>query len=93
MTKPIPRTKWETRGAQNDMIGRHVEIPATSDLWKSGVRMGRIVAVRRVNSGAEWQAKVAMDYYAQTPVFMVADLQPITVREGHVTFAHALEQQ
>lgn len=79
MTKPNPRTKWESRSAQNDMIGRHVEIPATSDLTiKRGLTMGRITAVRRVNSGAEWQAKVTMDCAPAVGVFMAADLQPIT---------------
>lgn len=88
MAKPIPRTPWTSDGAQNDMIGRHVEFPRRE---ADGACMGRITAVRRIDDGAHWEAKIALDYHPETLKFRVAELQPIHVSEdGHVTFAHRL---
>jgi hypothetical protein len=48
-----PQTSWETRSAQNDLIGRSVEVPGAEGFGTSGCGYGDIIAFRRTNHGPQ----------------------------------------
>lgn len=75
MTDLVPfriQTKWETRSAQVDLIGRSVEIPGPNGFGEGG-GFGDIIAFRKTSHGP--QVKVRRLYNQGEPVFFLKDVR------------------
>jgi hypothetical protein len=76
MTEARPKfraqTVWETRSAQNDLIGRSVEVPGPNGFGEGG-GYGDITAFRRTNQGP--QVKVRRLYGQGEGVYFLSALR------------------
>lgn len=84
MTQAQPKfraqTQWETRAAQNDLIGRSVEVPGAEGFGTPGGGFGDITAFRRTNHGP--QVKVRRLYGQGEGVHFLSTLRASRLPEA-----------